>query len=512
MNHYTILTYKDIDELRLIQSETEVHRFEFVSTGNLLADTPNVCIDITSLLYYLEAKKTDIYAAYNNFANISEETIIIANADIADKGVELLPLLFKNTQTYHQTDVSEDADEMAGWEFKRKIVYYYKDKSDLERILTYLKTNNIPVATLSQAANELKNVIDSFSRHDKLFIIDLTSVTLSIRGDKKIIYLIEQLFSSFPKATFIAEKAVVDDLLDFFPLYIEESEPIKSLLPDLELEEGQDDIESIRKITDLNPTELDDFFNNFSHNLIGHEFFKRNVEEAIRNFIFLNKIGKQKVLSIFLFGESGIGKTEVARLFADGLHKDGYFTKISFQNYSSQDALNSLIGSPAGYIGCENGELSTKLSKSKIGIVLCDEFEKTTYPVSVFFLELLEEGCFTDSMSREYDLNGYIIVFTSNIVSENDYKTKIPAELRTRFDLVCDFTRPTKNEIKKYIDLLIEKVKTENDEYFSMLNKSDVSVLTSYDYDSVGSFREIKKKFYSLFSELIASKETKKLE
>jgi len=498
MNGHTILTYKNTDELRMIQSEMMVYRFEFVHTSNLLEDSPAVCIDITSLLYYLDLKRSDIYSAYNNFNNISEDTIVIANQTIADKGTELLPLLFDDIRPFYKV---EEAD-MAAWSTNRKTVYSYKGKADLECILAYSKEHDIPIATFSQAANESKNVLDTFSKHDKICIVDLTSVARSISGAKNLIYLMEQLLSSFSKVSIIADKSVVDDLLDYFPLYFDKVESIKTLLPDINIVDVETNETSIRKITDLNSAELDDFFKYFSHNLIGHENFKLNIEKSIRNFVALNRIGEQKILSVFLFGESGIGKTEVARLIADGLNKDGYFTKINFQNYSSQDSLNSLIGSPAGYIGCENGELSTKLSKSKTGIVLCDEFEKTTYPVSVFFLELLEEGRFTDSLSREYDLDGYIIIFTSNIISAKDYNNKIPAELRTRFDLVCEFKKPSQEDIIKYIDLLLERIKQNNSVYYNKLSEQDFNILTSFDYNSLGSLREIKKKFYSLFVEL----------
>jgi len=498
MNGHTILIYKNIDELRMIQSERVVYRFEFVQTSKLLEESSAVCIDITSLLYYLDLKRSDIYSAYNNFKYISEETKVIANQTIADKGIELLPLLFDNITPYYKT---ED-DDMAVWDANRKTVYSYKGKADLECILSYLKKNDIPIVTFSQAANESKNLLDTFSKHDKLCIVDLTSVARSIIGAKNLIYLMEQLFSSLPKVSIIADKSVVDDLLEYFPLYFEKVESIKSLFPEIQIEDIETNDTSTKRITDLNATELDDFFKYFSHNLIGHENFKLNIENSLRNFVALNRIGEQKIFSVFLFGESGIGKTEVARLLANGLNNKGYFTKINFQNYSSQDSLNSLIGSPAGYIGCENGELSTKLSKSKTGIVLCDEFEKTTYPVSVFFLELLEEGRFTDSMSREYDLDGYIIIFTSNIISAKEYNNMIPAELRTRFDLVCEFKRPSEGDIIKYIDLLIERIKQNNSVYYNKLSEQDINTLTSFDYNSLGSLREIKKKFYSLFVEL----------
>ena len=102
---------------------------------------------------------------------------------------------------------------------------------------------------------------------------------------------------------------------------------------------------NLQKVTDLSGGAFDAFINAFNHNLIGHNYFKERLRYALKNFISLNKAKEQTVLSIFLFGASGIGKTEVARLIASGLQNDCYLAKINFQNYSSQDALNSLIGS-----------------------------------------------------------------------------------------------------------------------------------------------------------------------
>src|SRR5690606_14013833 len=88
--------------------------------------------------------------------------------------------------------------------------------------------------------------------------------------------------------------------------------------------------------------------------------------------------------------------------------------------------------------------------------ILCDEFEKATLPVYNFFLELLEDGVFTDSQSVEYDLDGYIIIFTSNIKNEYQYYEIIPKELQSRFDLVCDFIVLTKEEKITYVEYQIE--------------------------------------------------------
>lgn len=225
----------------------------------------------------------------------------------------------------------------------------------------------------------------------------------------------------------------------------------------------------------------------------------------MKNFIKLNKVKEQKVLSIFLFGPSGIGKTEVARQMASGLQLDSYLAKINFQNYSSQDALNSLIGSPPGYIGCECGELRDKVTKSKVGIILCDEFEKTTRPVFSFFLELLEDGRFTDSMTREYDLDGYIIIFTSNLKNEIEYNKCIPAELQTRFDLVCEFQELSCLEKKEFLSLLLKQA----EEKFSNMDFSqlDKEKLYDFNYHNISALRDIRRIFLNRLMDAFTPKD-----
>ena len=88
------------------------------------------------------------------------------------------------------------------------------------------------------------------------------------------------------------------------------------------------------------------------------------------------------------------------------------------------DALNSLIGSPLGYIGSDGGELLKRVCESDVGLILIDEFEKANNAVFNYFLDVLENGKIVNSQADEYDINGYIIVFTSNITKEN-FKNKI---------------------------------------------------------------------------------------
>lgn len=501
MEYYTLFTYRNLEELRKIQEEREVYPFIFGETKDMLDSCSEVCIDISALVHFLLTNKNNIEPTYINFTNMAEDTFVIAEEAIAESALRLLPLLFFDHQCYFEGNDKENSKSEETFEFKlypRKKIYKYNNAQDLDKIIQYAETNNIPIATFSRASSELQNEFEQFNKSSELAILDLTSVSYAIEGNRALIYPLEQFLNIMPNIRIIAQTAQVDVLLKYFPLYFDGQEPACKLLPNLSgLGEEAPEESKLIKVTDLSKTSFDTFIDVFNYNLIGHSYFKERLRYTLKNFIALNKAREQKVLSLFLFGASGIGKTEVARLIANGLQKDCYLAKINFQNYSSQDALNSLIGSPAGYVGCNNGELSEKIQKSKVGVLLCDEFEKTTRPVYSFFLELLEEGRFTDSMAREYDMDGYVIVFTSNIPNESEYKKTIPPELQTRFDLVCEFEEPAPLEKAQFLDLLLERAYGKYPEQFAAINMTDTDKqeLFNFDYSGLTALRDIKRVF-----------------
>ena len=255
------------------------------------------------------------------------------------------------------------------------------------------------------------------------------------------------------------------------------------------------------RIIDLNKKEISQLFNNISNSLIGHVEFKNYLISQLEKFVVLNKIGERKVFSMFLLGKPGLGKTEIGKIISKSLNEDSNVIKINFGNYSSQDALNSLIGSPAGYIGCEGGELGKKVNSNKVGVIICDEFEKADSEIKNFFLELLEDGKFTDSMSREYDINGYIVIFTSNIKNENEFKSKISPEFESRVNLICEFTPLTYEEKAQYVRFQINRCleKMKKNDININFKASDVDVIFS-DTDDL---REIKNRILNKISELL---------
>lgn len=321
--------------------------------------------------------------------------------------------------------------------------------------------------SMSQLLSSQK--IDSLDVYQQYFV-DISSMVGFVKANDSQLLNFEQLFNSFGEnISFICDKAYEKDIKYIFRYIFDEFSDVET-----ESDEITDEVQetpvvkssSVKKITDLDDAELDLFFSNFDARLYGHERFKEEFKELVTSFRVFNKLGEHKILSLFLMGDSGVGKTEVARTIHKALGSQAKLAKINFGNYSSHDALNSLIGSPLGYIGSDGGELLKRVNESDIGLILIDEFEKADNAVFNYFLDVLENGKIVNSQADEYDVNGYIIVFTSNITKEN-FKSKISPELRSRFDYKGVFNLLTDEDKKKFVHFRVNQIITKYREFVS---------------------------------------------
>ncbi|MFB9054637.1 AAA family ATPase [Formosa undariae] len=286
------------------------------------------------------------------------------------------------------------------------------------------------------------------------YAIDISAFTnINQYNCERIIHLFDDTF------TFIANikhKTFFEEELRFC---FDDFTPFEDYVED-EDETSEGNIKSTkthRKIIDLEQDDLKVFFEKISNTLYGHQKFKDDFKRQVDNFRVFNKLGEHKILSLFLMGDSGVGKTEVARTLHNALGGKNKMAKINFGNYSSDNSLNSLIGSPRGYIGSEDGEIFIRVAESDTGIILIDEFEKSNSTLFNYFLDVLENGKMVSSLAHEIDLNGFIIIFTSNI-SKDNFKNVISPELRSRIDYKGYFSI-LKNEDKiKYVEFRINSV------------------------------------------------------
>lgn len=237
----------------------------------------------------------------------------------------------------------------------------------------------------------------------------------------------------------------------------------------------KDENEEQPDISNLSEKDIALLKENLNKKLYGHKQFKEELINQIKNYSILYNLGELKIMSILICGDSGVGKTELAKIIHNTFYKDSNMIKINLGNYKTHGALNSLIGSPKGYFGSERGgELSNKIQNSDSKIILIDEFEKADTDIFNFFYELLEDGKFTDLNENEFDLNGYLIIFTSNL-NDNNYKEIIPAPLLSRFTMKTLFEPLDYATKNKYVQEKCKKlVDTYNEKYINNIDYKEV--------------------------------------
>lgn len=454
-----ILTYRNAWEYRRVVASLEsdgyrqVHiDIDSVKTKRLLSKSRKAFIDLTACLDCVQIHQVNLLAFESIVNSIKDDAVIIARNEYAEYGIEMLPQCFSSIRPFFS---SEDSHELSG-KLQRKPLYIY-DRRDVYDNLVSKSENDDQFQLVSYSW--FRKHADALSgwlvrSKQQTIMVDLTAYSF-IEGDRLLISLENLASEAGINVSYLSSAEGAERLFERFPSIFDSTKGIGELFPDVGLSEDgeRDDKQSV---CSLSNSEVTSFLETFNDRLAGHYSFKRELGHIIQSFRISNRLHDQHILSLFLFGESGIGKTETARIMNDILAPGSRLSKINFESYSSQDSLNSLIGSPAGYIGCEGGELNEKLAAARSKVLLCDEFEKTTVAVKNFFLELLEDGSYTDRMGRTYDLDGYIIVFTSNIHNEEELKEKIPHELRTRFDLICEFVEPSIDEKEEFANKYLQ--------------------------------------------------------
>ncbi|MDE6740901.1 MAG: AAA family ATPase, partial [Muribaculaceae bacterium] len=123
---------------------------------------------------------------------------------------------------------------------------------------------------------------------------------------------------------------------------------------------------------------------------------------------------ENRPMGSFLFvGPTGIGKTELAKVLAREIGIG--LVRFDMSEYTEKHAVAKLIGSPAGYVGYEDGGLLTDaIIKHPNCVLLLDEIEKAHADIYDILLQVMDNGKLTDNRGREADFTHVILIMTSN--------------------------------------------------------------------------------------------------
>jgi len=262
--------------------------------------------------------------------------------------------------------------------------------------------------------------------------------------------------------------------------------------------------------------------------VVGQDEAVNGIASAIRRS--RSGIGNpKKPLASFLFvGPTGVGKTEVSKTLAESFFGDeNKMIRLDMSEYSGADALSKLIGD---FATNKSGLLASKVRDNPYSVLLLDELEKSSPDVLDLFLQVLDEGIFTDALGRQVGCRNLIIIATSNagsaliwetiksggsLVKSKDtivnaiIKDKIfRPELLNRFDGLIFFHPLQRNELESVarfgLQKLVGRLREQNIEL--VINSDVINFLVEKGSDPQFGGRSINRAIQNEIEDLVARK------
>ena len=219
--------------------------------------------------------------------------------------------------------------------------------------------------------------------------------------------------------------------------------------------------------------------------VVGQRNAVERLARALRRAAAGLKDPDRPVGSFFFLGQTGVGKTEMAKALVRVLYPgEDRLVRVDCSEYAQPHEYAKLIGAPPGYVGHgEGGYLTDAVLARGACVVLFDEIEKAHPKLHQLLLQILDEGVLTDSKGRKVPFRDAIIIMTSNVgareVEELDrrvgfgvctrcdemeaeslkaLKANFPPEFVNRIDEIIVFRPLSREDALRICEILLEEV------------------------------------------------------
>ena len=190
--------------------------------------------------------------------------------------------------------------------------------------------------------------------------------------------------------------------------------------------------------------------NKISSHIIGQ---KTVIDEISKSLWYLTSVNRARPYVIMLYGNSGLGKTELVRKiseeFFEGVFLEKHLSMFKNPNYSDY------------FFGNEPNRrsLAFDLLERKSNLVFFDEMDKCPEHFYSAFYSLFDNTIFKDA-TYDVDISNLVIIMTSNFHSEEEIRKQLGNPIFHRIDKCVHFddfdcdsiNRIAKNEIKSRKD------------------------------------------------------------
>ena len=226
----------------------------------------------------------------------------------------------------------------------------------------------------------------------------------------------------------------------------------------------------IYELKDYDIKDINNFEKELKKEIIGHNEI---IDELIKIYIKI-KLGfkdDNMCYSMMFTGPSGVGKTNLAKLFSKRLSNN--IIKLDMSEYSEPHTVSKLIGSPAGYVGYnDNKNIFDKVKDNPFSVLILDEIEKAHPSIINLFYQILDEGNLKDSKGDCIYFDNTIIIMTSNIgfnkssigFNQNgkasaDLKEYFSIPFMNRIDNILEFNYLDYDNIKEIVKIKLNKLR-----------------------------------------------------
>lgn len=243
----------------------------------------------------------------------------------------------------------------------------------------------------------------------------------------------------------------------------------------------------LQKVGEKENVRLSKMGSEISGKVIGQDDAVKKVVKAIQRGRVGMKDPNKPVFSGMLIGNSGVGKTELAKQIAKYLFdSEDSLIRLDMSEYMDKISMSKIQGSAPGYVGYEDANVLDRIRRKPYSVVLFDEIEKAHPEVFNLFLQMLDDGHVTDSHGRKVSFKNCIILMTSNVgtrlvkdfgtgvgfstknkesvredeikgILEKELKNKFAPEFINRIDEIIYFRDLAKEDILKIVDLELVK-------------------------------------------------------
>lgn len=263
---------------------------------------------------------------------------------------------------------------------------------------------------------------------------------------------------------------------------------------------------------------IDNAKNILENNIIGEDLVINKLIGVIKRIKFGYK--NNRVYSMLFVGPTGVGKTEISKIFSSLIVGEDNFIRLDMSEYSDSMAVSKILGSAPGYVGYDDNHNVLDIIKNKPNsVLLLDEIDKAHSSVINLFYQILDNGKIKDSRGNIVRFDNVIVIGTTNMGFESNNigfnsNNRVMSNLKNNFsnsfinriDDIIIFNKLTKEDINKIVRREIKRIRNKyNNIKLHISNGVIKDIIELSNYEEYGA-RKIRKIIETRLENIIIDK------